>query len=1575
MRTATITMALLLAATTALGQAPSVTHTGSFSSGLLYPARLAPDGGGGTFATDPPNGMVVHFDAAGLVVGTYAIAEGPLGVAVHPDGRVIVSREDGQIGLYDPAFVLLGTVDPSPYAFGEPNDLVFDAVGSELYAVDGGTNQVMVFSETAPNTFTLVRMWGMTGGALSEFHTPQAIAMDPFLGYVVVTDTDNYRVQVFNTVGTLLLKFGHRTLYTAGGDTAWFPRSQGVAFDGCGNIYVVDAMMGTVRAFDITGQELDPTNTPILNFGSGPGELRGPCDIVIDNLGNMFIASTNNGAVEVYDVACVVPLSTVASVVTAERPRSLKQEIPWSRRDSETARQRSRVYPPAPDNPAEIAQAIFENTYCKDLDLNADGFVDETDLEISVAAFGAGTIQDFHAGSVAAHPSLDAPHILDLADRCGRCHSMDGAPDGGMLTSAGQENLCLSCHSAGKIANDKPITVEESKNNHPWGIAADSGHSTGPAPDSDLALHLDNGDIRCATCHDPHNSAEGPEYLRLPSSSDNPISLCGECHEEYDEWLNAGHSDETADPFSHYDWTQSNRASCRQCHSGNGFIDFAAGLPSTEQSGEFRVHDCLVCHATHGASQDGELLRLYGEVTLPGGLVVDRGESANCMSCHNGRYEPNTGHSTPHYLLGGVMLEGINGIDFGAVIENSPHTVLAECVDCHMADSPAAGDGAGKVGGHTFNMTVHDSEASDNGFENFENACNSTACHGTLGGIVAAAPDPAVSGFDRTAFGDYDGNGLIEGVQTEVQGLMDLVFGEIATAGGVFLGHYPYWDFSGVVDVPPGFLQTVKDAVWNYEYVDNDASLGVHNTSYAVGLLQVTYRELTGFDIPDAFLRYDAPPLLVSGTHAAITSVNGGLPVEPGGAFTVDFTIEDDDGFPIAIGDLNRLQLYVSGPTGNYQRVIPSDSDPTHFVQNLDESYTYTAVGLFPTVYSAPLNDSLDITEGEMTGAPLLDGTYTVLIETRRVFGSIRKAGDATADFVVANDPLLPPALDSRQFVLQDSCNACHLDLQVHGANRFSVTGCVVCHTAGAEDKITAVPSTPGRTIMFKRMIHKIHSGHDMRNVEATANGLDPFRYEVIGYGSSVHDFSDVGFPVLPDGVTGCDACHGGAAQEAEIATNITRENCNACHDDMDFVTGTILDQAHPSVADGLLAEADLSDPAYRVVPGISPLEPLGISHVLSGDTTCANCHAVGMSADAVAAHLHSTDPTSEGTGLTVQILGVAGMTGGGGTYFQAGDVPEITFKLTDVGNDPLAVPAVADSTVVDRMYFMVVGPTTLYQQIIPDQRAINNGAVSVAPANWIDNLDGTYTYVMTAGFPTDYPAQENTIGEAPADQIFPYEEGWGQQYDAGGRALDTGSYSVMAWGRRRTSVGATEPMITDVFDVPFGANDPIVPWPATVNRDKCNTCHGVLAFHGNQRENVQLCAGCHTAGGQDAGTTNGIDLRRMIHKLHNAKNLTNLPYELNGHSGIEDFSHLVITSMPGEAAECEVCHATDAWKAPPVRSNMRTWMTACTSCHDSATTATHVQAATAEGSFGETCTSCHGAGAAWSVEKVHMTP
>ncbi|MEK7730487.1 MAG: hypothetical protein AAB363_01385, partial [Planctomycetota bacterium] len=272
-----------------------------------------------------------------------------------------------------------------------------------------------------------------------------------------------------------------------------------------------------------------------------------------------------------------------------------------------------------------------------------------------------------------------------------------------------------------------------------------------------------------------------------------------------------------------------------------------------------------------------------------------------------------TSLSTPHYLLGGVMLEGINGYAFdNTSLTNSAHTERVSCVDCHMAPSPAPGNpGAGKVGGHTFNMDVMDPDDPDYGFENVENACQ--RCHTGLTTV------------NRTARGDYDGDGVVEGVQDEVSGLLASVLAQLQAKGAVQLPGYPYWNLNAVI-VADRIL--VKNAIWNWEYVDNSGDLGIKNTSYAVGLLQLTYEKLTG-NVLNAYLRYVPAGATASvnytGTDACLTC-HGAMAITG-----TDYSSFLRSGHPYKLSEIKNGQMPTfpfSDITGALGMVTDNDAEP-----------------------------------------------------------------------------------------------------------------------------------------------------------------------------------------------------------------------------------------------------------------------------------------------------------------------------------------------------------------------------------------------------------------------------------------------------------------------------------------------------------------------------------------------------------------------------------------------------------------------------------------------------------------------
>src|SRR5678815_2263516 len=139
----------------------------------------------------------------------------------------------------------------------------------------------------------------------------------------------------------------------------------------------------------------------------------------------------------------------------------------------------------------------------------------------------------------------------------------------------------------------------------------------------------------------------------------------------------------------------------------------------------------------------------------------------------------------------------------------------------------------------------------------------------------------------------------------------------------------------------------------------------------------------------------------------------------------------------------------VSGPTFNYQRVIAESSDVAlRSVALGGGAFTYTFAVPIPATYLPPLNDtpSFGPLDGEMQGAPLLDGTYTVGLtfawEYEVEHEPFRDAGEATADFVYGDNATFAP----RDVARQANCDQCHVTLQAHQGLHRNFTLCLLCH-------------------------------------------------------------------------------------------------------------------------------------------------------------------------------------------------------------------------------------------------------------------------------------------------------------------------------------------------------------------------------------------------------------------------------------------------------------------------------------------------------------------------------------------------
>jgi hypothetical protein len=187
--------------------------------------------------------------------------------------------------------------------------------------------------------------------------------------------------------------------------------------------------------------------------------------------------------------------------------------------------------------------------------------------------------------------------------------------------------------------------------------------------------------------------------------------------------------------------------------------------------------------------------------------------------------------------------------------------------------------------------------------------------------------------------------------------------------------------------------------------------------------------------------REDLPGLNIVVVSTARGSTSTGN-LQAGDRVAVTFRLERDDGGAVPLAEVESMAALFSGPTDNYQLVLPQARDVrTAAVDNRDGTYTYTFAAPIPAEYPAPLNDtaSFGLSDGELQGEPLRDGTYTIGLEAAKEYlieGRTYRDAASTVEHVLFGGAT---QVTPRAVVGNENCNACHTELEAHGGLRLDV--------------------------------------------------------------------------------------------------------------------------------------------------------------------------------------------------------------------------------------------------------------------------------------------------------------------------------------------------------------------------------------------------------------------------------------------------------------------------------------------------------------------------------------------------------
>lgn len=388
---------------------------------------------------------------------------------------------------------------------------------------------------------------------------------------------------------------------------------------------------------------------------------------------------------------------------------------------------------------------------------------------------------------------------------------------------------CYSCHTVGYDLNTKAQNGGFDK------VAAQLGWTPpatlSPANWDNLPDALKNvANIQCENCHGPGSLHAGSGGTPFAVTVPDTTGACQQCHDapthhvKGTEWKSSMHAVTTSVPAGN--------AACVGCHTENGFIARTRGTTALDLT--YNPINCQTCHEPHGQttpSTAAHLVRTMETVKLADGtLVADGGTGALCMQCHQSRQNAQTyaastagsAHFGPHDGPQADMLEGANGFTYGKNIPSSAHQYMVPntCVGCHMQATATTDPAFLKAGGHTFKPSF--TPAGSTTPVELVAACQT--CHGS-----------DIATFNFPLF-DYDGDGTIDGVQTEVQHLLDQLSTMLPPVGQP----------KTALNIDATWTQPQLEAAYNWLFVTNDGSKGVHNTAYAVGLLKTSIKDLGG---------------------------------------------------------------------------------------------------------------------------------------------------------------------------------------------------------------------------------------------------------------------------------------------------------------------------------------------------------------------------------------------------------------------------------------------------------------------------------------------------------------------------------------------------------------------------------------------------------------------------------------------------------------------------------------------------------------------------------------------------------
>lgn len=285
----------------------------STSTGLSSSTSSSAGSGMGSSASGASSLLSSSRPGTGSTVGGRAISRSRsshlLGLAKEGES----SEDDSKNVHATPTFPQAGTLVPTPFGslhrsqylqkqrllikigsrgsetgnFTWPRGI---AVGPDnsIVVADSSNHRVQVFDQQGK----FIKEFGSYGSAEGEFDCLAGVAVNR-IGQYIIADRYNHRIQVFDPSGMFLRSFGSQ-----GGGDGRFSYPWGVTTDALGFIYVCDKENHRVQVFQSDGSFVGKFGS----MGNKPGQLEHPHYIAVSSTNRVIVSDSNNHRIQIFDI-------------------------------------------------------------------------------------------------------------------------------------------------------------------------------------------------------------------------------------------------------------------------------------------------------------------------------------------------------------------------------------------------------------------------------------------------------------------------------------------------------------------------------------------------------------------------------------------------------------------------------------------------------------------------------------------------------------------------------------------------------------------------------------------------------------------------------------------------------------------------------------------------------------------------------------------------------------------------------------------------------------------------------------------------------------------------------------------------------------------------------------------------------------------------------------------------------------------------------------------------------------------------------------------------------------------------